>query len=183
MWLWGCKLCGPVRCFGIPYIEKSFSGKLYIGKNVCLRSSIVSNVAGCFHPVVLGVRKKGTLRIGNGTGISSSVIVAEESVTLGERVLVGVNCVICDTDFHSVFPAVRQDKVSHKTAAVVIEDDVWLGMNVTVLKGVTIGHGSVIAAGSIVTKDIPPNCIAGGNPAKWIRNIEKESHNERKTEQ
>ena len=88
----------------------------------------------------------------------------------------GVNCVISDTDFHSISYLIRrnpvEDKYAHKSLPVVIEDDVWLGMNVTVLKGVTIGSGSVVAAGSVVVKDIPPHSLAAGNPAKVIKAID-----------
>ena len=59
--------------------------------------------------------------------------------------------------------------MSYKSKPIVIEDNVWIGVNVLILKGVTIGHGSVIAAGSIVTRDIPCNCLAAGIPAKVIR--------------
>ena len=167
---------GIVKCFGVPYIERFPGASISIGKNVDLRSSMISNSAGCFHPVVLSARKRGNIRIGNNCGISGSVIVSEDSVTLGNNVLVGVNCVITDTDFHSVAAEVRRapsaDKEKHCTKPVVIEDDVWLGMNVIVLKGVTIGSGSVIAAGSVVVKDIPPGSLAGGNPAEVIKKLD-----------
>ena len=171
LFLWGAKMRSLVRCFGTPVVIKSRQGKLEMGRGVCLRSSLISNIAGCYHPVTLGVRGNGVLTLGDQVGISGSTIIAEQSVTLGNRVLVGVNCTICDTDFHSLEPETRTDKVSHKTAPVIIEDDVWLGMNVTVLKGVTIGRGSVIAAGSVVSRDIPANCLAGGVPAKYIKSI------------
>ena len=130
--LWNCKVSGIVKCFGVPYIEKTPESKIEIGSNVVLRSSLVSNVAGCFHPVVLATRKKGTVVIGDNSGISSSVIVSEVSVTVGKNVLIGVNCVISDTDFHSVSAEVRKnsalDKENHRSLPVVIEDDVWLGV-------------------------------------------------------
>ena len=172
---WGCRMYGLVKCFGTPYIEKTPGSRIQIGSGVILRSSLVSNPAGCFHPVVLAARKKGEIILGNNCGISSSVIVAEKSVTIGDNVLIGVNCVISDTDFHSVSAEIRRtpaaDKEEHSSIPVVIEDDVWLGMNVTVLKGVTIGRGSVVAAGSIVTKDLPPHSLAGGNPCKVIKSL------------
>ncbi|MBE6392626.1 MAG: acyltransferase [Lentisphaerae bacterium] len=173
--LWGCKVTGVAKCFGVPYIEKFPGAQIKIGKHVDLRSAMISNSAGCFHPIVLSARKQGLIEIGNNCGISSSVIVSEESIKIGNNVLIGVNCIISDTDFHSVEHEVRRtpalDKKMHKTRPVVIEDDVWLGMNVTVLKGVTVGRGSVIAAGSVVVKDIPPDSLAGGNPAKVIKKI------------
>ena len=58
-----------------------------------------------------------------------------------------------------------------KASPVVIDDDVWIGFNCTILKGVKIGKGSVIAACSVVTKDVPPNVIVAGNPAKIVKSI------------
>ena len=86
-------------------------------------------------------------------------------MTIGNHVLIGANCQIGDRDGHS-----NIYKSSPKP--IIIENDVWLGMNVTVLKGVTIGEHSIIGANSVVTKDIPANSIAAGNPCKVIRKIE-----------
>ena len=144
-----------------------------VGRDVILRSSLCSNPAGCFHPVLLATRGKGILRIGDGAGITGSVIVAENSVSIGKRVLIGANSAIYDTDFHALDPNRRCDKISQKTAPVVLEDDVWLGADVLVLKGSRIGTGSVIGAGSVVTGNIPPMVIAAGNPARVVRSLEK----------
>ncbi len=167
----GCRLTGLLKCFGVPQIGNGRRGRITFGKKVILRSSAVSNVAGCFHPVMLATRGEGVLTIGDGVGISSSVIVAENRVTIGDRVQIGVNCAIYDTDFHAIDPVRRLDKVSQKTAPVVLEDDVWLGANVIVLKGVRIGRGSVIGAGSLVVRDVPPGVLATGNPAKVLKQI------------
>ena len=78
---------------------------------------------------------------------------------IGNNVLFGANCQIGDRDGH-------QDRYASKPAPIIIEDGVWLGMNVTVLKGITIGKNTIIGANSLVTKDIPANCIAVGNPCK-----------------
>ena len=169
----GCRCGGVVRCFGIPRIENSPKGEIVVGSNVILRSSLCSNPAGCFHPVLLATRGKGVLCIGDGAGITSSAIVAENSVSIGRRVQIGANCAIYDTDFHALDPERRCDKISQKTAPVVLEDDVWLGANVLVLKGAVIGHGSVVGAGSVVTGNIPPMVIAAGNPARVVRSLEK----------
>lgn len=77
---------------------------------------------------------------------------------------------IFDTDFHCI-PSENRNRSLGKVAPVVISNNVWLGSRVMVLKGVTIGENSIIAAGAVVAKSIPPNVIAAGVPAKVIRTI------------
>ena len=93
---------------------------------------------------------------------------------------IGGNCLIIDTDSHQIdFLARRGEKKPQKdnlyttiqSAPIIIEDDVWIGANTIILKGVTIGARSVIGAGSVVTKNIPSDCIAAGNPCKVIKEI------------
>lgn len=107
--------------------------------------------------------------IGSTCGFSGTVVAAAESIVIGDRVLCGVNSTITDTDWHGVYPADR--RAVGRSASVSIQDDVWIGMGAVVLKGVTIGHGSVVAAGSVVTRSLPPLVIAGGNPARVVREL------------
>lgn len=88
-------------------------------------------------------------------------------ITIGDDVLVGHNCVIATLN-HLMEPEKRAGMIP---APVVIGDKVWIGANVTILQGVTIGEGAVIAAGAVVTKDVPARTIAGGVPAKIIKEI------------
>ena len=83
------------------------------------------------------------------------------------------NCIIIDTDSHSLDYVKRRDSNTDwgVAKAILIEDDVLLGANTIVLKGVTIGARTVVGAGSVVTKSLPSDCIACGNPAKVIRYI------------
>ena len=86
--------------------------------------------------------------------------------------MLGANATILDSDCHSLDPVKRQIKdCDIREAQVVIEDDVFVGMNSIILKGVTIGRGTVIAAGSVVTHSIPEHCLAGGNPAIVIKKL------------
>ena len=131
--------------------------------------------------------------IGNNTYIGSSMIIAKQSVTIGNNVLVAWGCVIYDNDSHSLnyldrrkdTRQVFEDYENHngnflfskdwslvKSAPIVIGDDVWIGMDALILKGVKIGNGSIIAAKSVVTKDVPPFTIVGGNPAVVIKQLE-----------
>ncbi|NWG17254.1 MAG: hypothetical protein HXY41_11515 [Chloroflexi bacterium] len=97
-------------------------------------------------------------------------IIAEERIIIGSRVTVGANTIIADTDFHPLDPARRRAApLDGATAPITIEDDVFIGMQCLILKGVSLGVGCVIGAGSVVTRDVPPGVIAAGNPARVIR--------------
>ena len=90
--------------------------------------------------------------------MSGTIVSAAESIEIGSNVFCGANVTITDTDWHD-----------YKTAPVKIGSNVWLGMNVVVLKGVTIGDSTIIGANSVVTKNIPENVIAAGQPAKIVK--------------
>lgn len=157
-------------------------GNIIIGDDFSFSSGdcinpICRNIRGVFYSVT----KDSRIEIGNNVGISSSCLWAKERITIGNNVNIGGNCLIIDNDAHSHnYIERRKGKSSQKEKNVVIpanpiviEDDVWIGANCIILKGVHIGAHSIIAAGSVVTKDIPADVIAGGNPAKAIRRIEE----------
>ena len=100
-----------------------------------------------------------------------SICVAQK-VTIGDNVTVGANCTIADTDFH---PLNAQHRSQHpqegNTSPILIEDDVFIGMNCLILKGITIGCGSVVGAGSVVTRDVPPHVVVAGNPARVLKEL------------
>lgn len=90
---------------------------------------------------------------------------------IGDRVLIGPDVCIC-TGTHDIHPQVRQE--AHGTSfalPITIETDCWIGARATILPGVRIGRGAIIAAGAVVTRDVEPGYIAGGVPAKAIRKI------------
>ena len=89
-------------------------------------------------------------------------------IHIGDEVMIGPKTVIWGRD-HEMKPGIPMRHQGHLRAPITIGNDVWISANVTILKGVTIGDGAVIGAGAVVTKDIPPNAIAVGNPAKVIR--------------
>ena len=112
----------------------------------------------------------------------NAMIVSAESIDIGDDVLIAWGTTIVDHNSHSISFSKRSEDVinwmqgkkdwSHvKTSPVKICDKVWIGFNTIILKGVTIGEGSVVGAGSVVTKDVPPWTIVAGNPAKIIREI------------
>jgi len=159
------------RVFGLPIIQRHRSSEISFGSGLTLRSSSRSNPLAPFHPVVISTRGPGaSIRIGDRFGMTGGSIVAATRITIGDRVTIGANCVITDTDFHPVDSGVRASSPAFAvTVPVEIGDDVFIGMQSLVLKGVTIGCRSVIGAGSVVTSDIPPDVIAAGNPARVIR--------------
>ena len=162
------------RFYGVPILQKHRRSTITIGDGLSLRSTPHSNALGPNHPVILSTRRPGArLVIGRGFGMTGGTICAEESITIGDDVWVGANCVITDTDFHPLDLATRLARpLDGATAPVVIEDGVFIGMESLVLKGVTIGARSVIGAGSVVTRSIPPGMIAAGNPARPVRPLD-----------
>ncbi|WP_164852278.1 acyltransferase [Rheinheimera riviphila] len=110
--------------------------------------------------------------IGDDCGFSATVISAGYSIRIGDRVMCGANVTITDSDRHPLAAAARHAGQPGVSAAVIIEDDVWLGMNVLVLKGVTIGKGAVVAANSVVSQNIPSYSLAAGVPARALPGTE-----------
>ena len=130
------------------------------------------NSLGVFQPVILKVvRPTARLDFGDDVGISGASISASESITIGHRVLIGSGALITDSDAHPLNPSEREDHSNTAVAPVVIEDDVFIGARSIILKGVTIGRGSVIGAGSVVSKDIPANVVAAGNPCRVLKQL------------
>jgi acetyltransferase-like isoleucine patch superfamily enzyme len=112
------------------------------------------------------------IEIGDRTEFNNNLMIKSEGagITIGRDGLFGPNVEIFDTDFHALAPDRRHDGVSRK-APVQIGDNVFVGMSVKILKGVTIGSDSVIGAGSVVTSSIPAGVIAAGNPARVVREL------------
>jgi acetyltransferase-like isoleucine patch superfamily enzyme len=162
------------KFYGVPILQKHRHSEIVIGDGLELRSIPHSNALGPFHPVILSTRRRGArLEIGRGFGMTGGTLCAEERITIGDEVWVGANCVIMDTDFHPLDLDTRLARpLDGATAPVVIEDGAFIGMRSLILKGVTIGARSVIGAGSVVTRDIPPGVIAAGNPARVIRELD-----------
>jgi acetyltransferase-like isoleucine patch superfamily enzyme len=112
------------------------------------------------------------IMIGRGTVLNNNtVLCAQQSIRLGASCRIGDSVTIYDADFHELNPATR-DRSAGVVKPVLIGSNVWISSRAMILRGVTIGDNSVIGAMSLVTKDIPPNCIAAGVPAKVIRTLE-----------
>lgn len=169
---------GPrFRVFGMPILQRYQGSRIELGAGVELRSSPRSNPLSPRQPVVLATRgPSACIIVGRDCGLTGAVLVAAERIELGDRVLLGANVVVIDTDFHPLDPEMRRREPTRGVhAPVVIEDDVFVGTQALILKGVRIGRGAVVGAGSVVTRDVPSRAVVAGNPARIIRMLEAES--------
>lgn len=161
--------------YGMPYISRAPGSTLTLGSHVALCSNWRANPVGITHPVILRtLRPDATLTIGDHTGISGGAICAANSIRIGSHCLLGANVTITDTDFHTVMPEGRRYNTTPadiSSLPIVLEDNIWIGMNVTILKGVTIGRNTVVGAGSIVSRSLPANVIACGIPARVVGSL------------
>lgn len=148
---------------GFPSISCGKNSVMKIGENCRFMSLSTGNRVGLSHRCILTTADDAVLMIGNKCSFSGVSIRCFERITLGNNVRVGANCLIIDGDAH------QDDPRSGKNRPIVIENNVWLGANVVVKKGVRIGRNSVIGMNSVVNKDIPANCIAIGNPCVVIK--------------
>lgn len=125
---------------------------------------IVRGKYDIFGGTIITVNKNAVLELGSGFINRGCNIHVYQNIKIGNNVIIAEDVMIRDSDSHSLCYEGYK-----KTSPIKIEDNVWIGARATILKGVTIGSGSVVAAGSIVNKDVPSNCIVAGNPAKVIK--------------
>lgn len=156
------------RFIGLPIFSKYELSKIHFGPSCVLISSKNSfvNPAGINRRCFISTMSEGAeIIIGKECGFSGTIISSKKSIIIGNNVNMGANTTIYDHDFHSI----SGGEYKNEPQSVIIEDEVWLGLNVIVLKGVKIGKGAIVAAGSIVSKSLPPYSISAGIPAKVIK--------------
>lgn len=164
--LWNVNMKGKCNFYGITIFRTLPDTQIDIGSKCTFNSSHRSNLIGVYSPCMISTIMRGAkIVIGDNCGFSGTVIGCAKSIKLGNNVRCGANTLITDSDWHSDDPRTGNDK------PVTIDDNVWLGYGVKVLKGVHIGENSLIGACSVVTKDIPANVVAAGNPCKVIKKI------------
>jgi acetyltransferase-like isoleucine patch superfamily enzyme len=148
---------------------------------------VIGNHVSCYAGCSFSIGEEGKCTIGDFTLLNGALIMAEERIDIGSHCLVSWNVGIADSDFHPLDPAQRlvdaqalapyfKDRPPRpklRTAPVKIADNVWIGMNAVILKGVTIGENCVVAAGSVVTKSVPPNTVVAGNPAIIVKTFKR----------
>ncbi|APG10507.1 acetyltransferase [Bradyrhizobium japonicum] len=190
----------PIRGLDILLGWKSWrSGTVALGRGTSLAWRRLRRVRGnrltigdesIVHANIIFEDQGADIRIGSRTYIGLSNLICFRSVTIGDDVLVSWGATIVDHDSHSLEWDLRRNDVrdwarnqktwTHvPTAPVVVADKSWIGFNVTVLKGVTIGEGAVVAACSVVTRDVPPYALVAGNPARVIRMLSDNDSAER----
>lgn len=158
--------CGKSKFVGIPLIVRHKYSQISIGDNCRIVSSKLYNLIGVNKCTTIATLSGGAvIKIGNNVGMSGGAITAFKSVQIGDNGKIGANVHITDSDWH------LEDPRSNGSKEVKIGNNVWLGLNVVVLKGVEIGDNVIVGAGSVVTKDIPANTIAAGNPCRVIKKI------------
>lgn len=183
LYLLSLKATGRVRAGehvvlrGIPRVEIRAGSAVRLGSRIILNSCSLGYHLNMFAPVKLMADRTGAMiDIGDDTRIHGSCIHAQQHISIGARCLIAANCQIMDNSGHDVAEHDPESRIKTSGAIrpVFIEDDVWLGAGVVVLPGVRIGRGSVVGAGSVVAKDIPPMSFAGGVPSRVLRSLGSE---------
>ncbi|MEW6379984.1 MAG: acyltransferase [bacterium] len=168
----GLHMEGRVIVRGFPLIDISRGASITIGKDVTLNSRNRGYHINLHSPVKLFADRPGAeISIGKNTRIHGTCIHAHRRISIGQGCLIAANTQIFDSSGHDLSFSQVENRI-HTTGSprpIVIEDNVWIGANCIILPGTHIGCGSVIAAGSVVMKSVPSLVIAGGNPARVVR--------------
>ena len=155
------------------YVNICEGAKVNIGKHFEFVARMPKSTCGWEGRLI--VAENAFLEIGENTGCSSTTICCFQHIKIGSNVKIGAGTLIMDTNFHSIdWQEGRRESemvTNKKTSPVIIGDDVFIGARTIINKGVTIGERSIVAAGSVVVKDIPADEIWGGNPAKFIKKL------------
>lgn len=163
-----------IKCWGSIYLVKSKESSILMGDNLHIVSSFRRRGISIFSKLNISAFFNSKIDIANNVGLNGTSISCRTTrISIGEGTIIAPNVVITDSDFHALWPAENRilNMGYENDRPVRIGKNVWLGMNVIVLKGVTIGDNSIIGAGSVVTKDIPANVLAAGNPARVIKSL------------
>jgi acetyltransferase-like isoleucine patch superfamily enzyme len=155
-------------------------------KSKAPRAVVLGDHVSCYAGCSFAIGVNGRCTVGDFTLMNGALVMAEERIEIGSHCLISWNVGIADSDFHPLASAQRiidaqalapffKDRPPRpplRTAPVIISDNVWIGMNAIILKGVTIGENSVVAAGAVVTKSVPPGVVVAGNPAVITKQLD-----------
>lgn len=169
-----CKIKGVttakgIKFYGSPHIRREPYSKIIFGKNNVFNSSKKSVRVGLIRPCkFITMTKDAEIIFGENSGASGTVFAAAKKITIGNNVVIGANSCIIDNDFHET----NSEKLSFANKfvgrPVKINDNVFIGFNCMIQKGVTIGANTVIGSNSVVVTNLPENAICMGNPCKVI---------------
>lgn len=162
----GCETSRGEIINGFPYVRRKGNGRIVIGEGVTINSARWANWLGTSGSMMLSVENGALLELKRGSGVSACQLIANVGIEIGEEAMIGAGCLICDSDMHEV-PLGSDRPVA--MAPIKIGKRAFIGARSIILKGVTIGDGAVVGAGSVVTSDVPPNSLAAGNPAMVLR--------------
>ena len=173
--LHGLRLDPTWRFYGLPWIRKGGHGSsIKIGRNFTAVSSNAHNSFGIIQRAYVATVGHGArVEIGDNVGISGCTISAGKSIRIGNNVLIGSGAVITDGDAHPVDPEERRAGAICERRPVVIEDDVFIGARAIILKGVTVGRGSVVGAAAVVARDVHQYSVFVGNQAQVVGDSRK----------
>jgi len=163
--------CAPdVMFFGRPLLSLAPGSRMVLSSGVRICSALRSNRMGCFQPSVLRTLAPGAeLQLGDGVGMSGTVVCAGKKIIIGEKTIIGSGAVLFDNDGHEPAADGSWPAEYVKSARpILIGRGVFIGARSIIMKGVQIGDGAVIGIGSVVTRNVPPNSIYFGNPAREI---------------
>jgi len=147
---------------------------VFLGNEIRLNSSFARNAVGAYQKLGLQINAQAHLEIGDRVGISNTTIVCAKQIVIEADVMIGGGCALYDTDFHLLDPERRHQKPQDEraaTAPIIIGKNSFIGGHSIILKGVTIGEGAIIGAGSVVTRNVPSYEIWAGNPIRHIRSL------------
>lgn len=179
---------------GVCVVGKDFcKSKMYSDSNLQMLNVKISNSTKDPRKIILGdfcncsvnifLNSKGSIKVGDYVYMNSVSMRIDHNLEIGSHCLFGPNVTIWDTKSHPLSPELRHEQCEHIAKAgkidsyeacggdITIGNDVWVGMNSIILGGVSIGNGAVVAAGSIVTKNVPDRVMVGGCPARFIKHI------------
>jgi acetyltransferase-like isoleucine patch superfamily enzyme len=162
----GVQFEGRVMFAGRPMISVAGNSTFIVGRDVEVASALRANPLGCFQPCVLRTLAPGArLVLGDNAGLSATVLCAGLSIEIGGGTLIGAGTMIIDNDFHVYSAQGWRSEMQAGARPVKIGREVFIGARAIILKGVTIGDRAVIGAGAVVTRDVPADHLAAGNPA------------------
>ena len=147
------------------------NGIIFIGNDFHGVSSRKRSFITLFSRIHLTIIGEGKIIIGDHVGLNGTTITARKKISIGDYTMIGPNTIIVDNDGHNAWPPRERWTTSGRSEEIIIENDVWIGMNCTILKGVKIGTGSIISAGRVVISNVEANSLYAGNPAEKIKSL------------